>query len=166
MSMATNSFKQAVHDQLTSRSIDLRLQAKNAIVLERIARGGGATRWYSCSDKDSIPGLEAHLSPGSQVSFYFDGRIRRTSPAPGVAADMKRIVAETGDVVAGILASDGLRIEVQIISGPKEVDEFIAAASSLVDIFYGAFPGPDDDAANAITTVLPDADGVVRAHPY
>jgi hypothetical protein len=162
----TKSFRQAIHDKITDGAIGVRVQTTGAIVLERIAMGGGATRWYSCPDSNHLAALEAQLSPGSQVSFYFDGRIHVAPASPDAAGPMKRIIAETGDVVAGVLASDDLHLDMQVISGPTEVDEFIAAVGDSEHLFYGPFPSSDDDGVNAITMVLPDLDGVVRPHPY
>jgi len=65
------------------------LQARPAIVLERIARGAGATNWYRCADHAHLAALAAELHPGSLVSFYFDDRItscRYSSEVRAVAA--------------------------------------------------------------------------------
>jgi hypothetical protein len=47
-----------------------------AVVLERIARGAGATRWYSLRDPEKLHALAERLTPGSSLSFYFDDRVR------------------------------------------------------------------------------------------
>jgi hypothetical protein len=61
---------------LSATSIGERLETRCAVVLERIARGGGATKWYECADESRLPALISRFSPGSVVSFYFDGRIQ------------------------------------------------------------------------------------------
>lgn len=43
-----------------------------AVVLERIVRGGGATRWCFLRQLEQLKTLQDLLQPGSVVSFYFD----------------------------------------------------------------------------------------------
>jgi hypothetical protein len=33
-------------------------------------------------------------------------------------------------------------------------------------VLLGAYPSADDDGTDAVTLVVPDADGQVRAHPH
>jgi hypothetical protein len=61
------------------------LAQHSAVVLERIARGGGSTRWFFVQRPDQLEALAAALSPGSSVSFYFDDRIKRVELVPEVA---------------------------------------------------------------------------------
>jgi DNA-binding NarL/FixJ family response regulator len=53
---------------------DLLARRPPALVLERIARGGGATRWFLLRKLDDLSRLCDELQPGSSVSVYFDDR--------------------------------------------------------------------------------------------
>jgi len=100
------------------------------------------------------------------VSFYFDGRIRCRALDDDVAGEILDLAVRHGDVVVGTLGEDRLEILVDFVAGPNELSEFCSALPSGTQVFFGAFPGRDDDGVGAITLTLPDADGVVRAHPH
>ena len=143
-----------------------RLAQRSAVVLERIARGGGATRWFFIQGPDQLEALVSALSPGSSVSFYFDDRIKPTELVPQVAEEILRLAAEDGDAVVGRLSPGGIEIEVQFVTGPSDLGEI---ATSLVPgerVFVGRFPARDSDDVRAVTLDLPDRDGVLRPHPH
>jgi hypothetical protein len=149
----------------TSAVVDL-LSSRPAMVFERIARGGGATRWYRLSTADDLARLCEKLSPGSVVSFYFDERIEYL-PLDDEATDRILEIAWTdGSAVVGRLGPDSLEIIVDDVSGPNELGEFVATVRHGKMVFVGAFPGRDDDGRNAVTITLPDSDGVTRSHPH
>jgi hypothetical protein len=158
-------FKAFVHDALIATPIPQLLEKASAVVLERIARGGGATRWFYCSSTASLAAIEDELAPGSVVSFYFDGRIMAGRYSPEVKATMKRLVALNHEVLVGTIA-DQVEINMEIISGPKELEEYAPSIALAPLVFYGEFPGRDSDGIRAVTLTLPDADGIVRAHPH
>jgi hypothetical protein len=58
------------------------------VVLERLARAAGATKWYVLFNPAQVEEIAGGLSPGSSVSFYFDGRLEI---AP-YGSDVARIV--------------------------------------------------------------------------
>lgn len=68
-------FISAVRSALQTTCVSAALAKGHAIVLERIACGAGATRWYFCRNEDALRAIETELSPGSVVSFFFDERI-------------------------------------------------------------------------------------------
>jgi hypothetical protein len=76
MLRTSDSFTSIAHSTLAMTPVGKLLETSGAVVLERIARGGGATNWYSCSGQSQLEMIEARLLPGSVVSFYFDERIR------------------------------------------------------------------------------------------
>jgi hypothetical protein len=164
--MKSELLKSAIRSAFSANKIDVLLSARTATVLERLSRGGGATRWYFCADKLSLEAVAAKLSPGSVVSFYFDDRIRSDLHSRRIQASIEEIIAKEGDAVVGTLAEDGVRIDVQIVAGPKELVEFLSAIASDRRVFYGAFPGRDNDGVEAVTLTIPDADGTVRNHPH
>ncbi len=142
-----------------------RLGATGAVVLERLARGGGGTKWYYCSDRSRLESVEERLSPGSVVSFYFDGRIRSDLYSPDVESNVENIIAEEGEAVIGRLHEDGCRIEIETVAGPGDLAEFISTINPTSRLFYGTHPTRDNDGIRAVTVLLPDADTIARAHP-
>lgn len=149
------------------------LHARPAIVLERIARGAGATNWYRCPGHAHLAALSAELSPGSVVSFYFDGRIASRRYTPEVREQMLQLMrslrgipGETGEIVVGCLDADNLHITTDFPSRPEDLDEFTQTLGTEPWIYFGRFPGRDNDGANAVTLTLPDLDGITRRHPH
>ncbi len=166
MIMNPNSFSTLARAALAATPIVDRLIQTHAVVLERLARAGGATKWYCCPDRNHLHALEEQLSPGSVVSFYFDDRIRNEALSPESKEKVESIVSETGEVIVGTLAADGLHVDSEIITGPNELASFFSGVSFTTRIFYGAFPARDNDGIHAVTVTLPDADGIVRPHPH
>ena len=160
------SFVNAVHDALAATPICARLEAEEAVVLERLARGGGATNWYFCRNQSCLGDIERLLSPGSVVSFYFDGRICRATSSTEIGKSIGRLLSSSGEVLAGTPETEGQRISMEIISGPVELEEFLSSLVEGALTFYGLFPARDDDGSGAVTATLPDNDGTVRAHPH
>lgn len=142
-----------------------RLRDGPAVVMERIARGGGATRWFFLQSNIAVDQLCGRLSPGSVVSFYFDGRLRRAKFNDEVAGHILDLVVQHGDAVVGSLSEDELEIVVEIVAGPNELSE-VSPELAGREVFFGATPGRDNDGLRAITLTLPDSDGVVREHPH
>jgi hypothetical protein len=142
------------------------LMRRPAMVLERIARGGGATRWYRLSTADDLARLCERLSPGSVVSFYFDERIEYLPLDDEATVRILEIASAEGSAVVGRLGPDSLEIIVDYVSGANELGEFVETVRHGEMVFVGAFPGRDDDGQNAVTFTLPDSDGVTRGHPH
>ena len=120
---------------------------------------------YLCRDGRALRVIEGEFSPGSLVSFYFDDRIRRTTLTPTVCSEIDQIAARDHDAVVGVLKDD-IHLWTEFVSSSCELDEFGAAVGPGSEVFVGAFPGRDNDGVRAVTTTLPDADGIVRRHPY
>ena len=128
--------------------------------------GGGTTKWYYCPSELALEAVEARFSPSSVVSFYFDDRIRNEAYSPAVQPAIKDVIAQNGEAVVGALAEDGICIDAEIITGPNELAEFLSAVKPGSRVFCGTFPAKDNDWVRAVTLVLPDAGGKVRAHPH
>jgi hypothetical protein len=159
-------FKRLVAVTLSSTPIRLRLAIGGAIVYERIAAGGGASRWYYCHNVVELDTIADAFRPGSLVSFYFDDRIKRTTYSPRLLETISEMISKHGEIVFGVLAPDGLRNEAEY---PGSIDDLCDTLPSLgpsSQVFYGPIPGQDNDGTEATTVVLPDSDGVVRDHPY
>ena len=138
--MQTNSFKSAVRATIAAIPLGDLLATKAAVVLERVARGGGATRWYYCSDQSRLSLIEDRLSPSSVVSFYFDDRIRNDSYSPGVKAAIEEVITRNHEAVVGTLGDDGVSINAEIVTGPNELAELASEIKPGSRVFYGAFP--------------------------
>ncbi|MGE3167175.1 MAG: hypothetical protein AB7O52_19895 [Planctomycetota bacterium] len=158
--------RQATHGVLVDAGVLRRLAETSAVVLERIARGGGATSWYYCSDETALSQVEARLSPGSVVSFYFDDRIKRGQYTHDLNEAVLRVLERDPDCVVGGLGSDQVEIDVCYVTGQEDLDEFVASLPDDAILFHGAVPARDSDGVQAITVVIPDADGVIRDHPH
>ena len=139
---------------------------RGAVVLERIARGGGATRWYSLRDQEQLQSLAERVSPGSSVSFYFDDRVRVGQYSRELGREILRIAKRDRDAVVGTPTADAIELDVEFIAGPRELDEYAASLTPGARVFYGPFPARDNDGDVAVTLDLPDADGIVRQHPH
>lgn len=159
------TFRSAVRFALESAGVNALVAKGHAVVLERIACGGGATRWYFCRDAHALEVIEGELSPGSDASFYFDERIRKVVLSPSVRSEIEQISARDGDAVVGVL-EDQIHIRVDFPGGPRDLGEFASTLSSDATVFAGVFPPRDNDGVWAVTVTLPDADGIERAHPY
>lgn len=157
----------AVRDAIGATAVPRLLAggSRHAVVLERIARGAGATRWFLVEDVEDLAVFEERLSPGSRVSFYFDGRLQRGVYGPSVAEAVLDIASTDGDAVLGQVQDGDVELDVEFIAGPDELEEY-AAALGQADVIYGPFPAADNDGERAVTITIPDRDGVVRRHPH
>lgn len=151
---------------ITQAGVDRRLTGGHAVAFERIARGGGSTRWYWVRSTEDLDRLYVRLSPGSVVSFYFDDRIKLQSLDDDVEMTILDLVAQHGDAVVGVLSQDGFEILVDFVAGPNELSQFCSEVHAGQPLFFGAFPGRDNDGRRSVTLTLADADGVVREHPH
>jgi hypothetical protein len=140
--------------------------SRDVVILERLARAAGSTNWYVLHDADQLRGLAARLSPGSSISFYFDGRLGFHDNGAGVVHELLGIAGRYHDAVVGRLSPDGMTLEVDFIASKSELDAFTREISPGDRILYGAFPARDNDGNHAITIDLPDRDGIVRQHPH
>src|SRR5262249_23173281 len=126
------------------------------------------TYYFFCADGMRLEAIEARLYPGSIVSFYFDDRIQCGPYFPGLRATYERIPSNPQyEPVIGVLEEAG--IEIEVLNGyyghdlDEEDWEWLVAGSC---VFYGEESLDKNDGVNAVTLILPDADGIVRAHPH
>jgi hypothetical protein len=139
---------------------------RNVVVLERLARSAGSTNWYVIRADTQLDDLAAKVSPGSSISLYFDRRVAHHPYDEERVREILEIARRDRDAVVGRLSPDGMTLEVDFVSNREELDEFTQWLSPGEDIYFGAFPGRDDDGVNSVTIDLPDTDGVVRQHPH
>lgn len=164
--MSDRPFHEIVRDTLAGTSLSNLLAKHSAVVLERIAYGAGATNWFYVATPEALSIVERELRPGSSVSFYFDDRISEKNSVDELIETAVAMAARDGDSPLCILQEDGIHFEMTIICGRREVEEVLQESAEGARIFTGAYPGPDHDGTPSISVILPDADGVVRPHPY
>lgn len=160
-----DGYGQIVREAVATTPMRQKLVSSSAIVLERLARGGGATNWYFCRDEQSLMWLEACVQPGSELRVRFDSLVRKLPPNADSLAFIRRVVAAGGETVVGYLCEDGFGIAMESVLGDSELSRLWAEMPRSADLFCGTFP-PPETSDMAVTLVLPDADGVVRRHPH
>jgi hypothetical protein len=160
-----SSYTTRALDAINGTAVPSLLADRPAVVLERIARGGGATRWFRIGDRVELELLAERLKPGSSVSFYFDERLRWQRFNKAAADALIEIATVDRDAVLGRSTPGKIEIVVDYISGRDELDEFTSDLDPNESVLVGRFPAADNDGRDAITINLPDADGVTRAPP-
>jgi hypothetical protein len=162
-----DSFRIAVREAIGATAVPQLIAggSRPAVVLERIARGAGATRWFLVRDVEDLAAVEQRLSPGSRVSFYFDGRLARDVYGPAIAEAVLDIASTDGDAVIARVQDVDVELDVEFIAGRVELEEY-AAVLGQAEVVYGHFPAADNDGEQAVTITIPDRDGVIRPHPY
>jgi hypothetical protein len=151
-------------EQLVQRLAPLAESSEGFIVLERVARGGGATRWYFCEGVSELPAVLAELRPGSRVGFFFDHRIRRQPFTDEVEAELFDIAATTGEVLLGRERTDGPELHMDFLEA-SDIAEAVVALRPGDPVYYGVFPAIEDDGLSCIAFTPPDEDGSTRPQP-
>ena len=141
------------------------------VVLERVARGAGATRWYFVTDADAMAVVAAMLGPGSRVTLYFQGHLRRDPTGEDVCGLMYEQMATHGELVLGYPSADAVEMRTDLVDGEAGLTEVILAEGldrpdGRRSVVWGPWPAAADDGRHAVTVDLVDADGQLRAHPH
>lgn len=165
--MPTSSpFERFAYAALSSTAIPHLLTMRAATVLERIAYGGGNTEWYRCTSPGDLRPIASMLKPGSCVSFYFGDQLRVSPDATVARVALRAILQTEPDAVLGILPGEGvLTVKVSNVS-IEDLDEELESVANASMLLFGPFPPRQNDGISAVTLDLPDADGIVRAHPH
>lgn len=154
------------HQLLDAYGVTRLLRSKAAIILERIARGAGAVSWYVCDCEAALDAISTRFKPGSVVSFYFDDRIKTCRAEDLPLDDIDAIIGHTGECVVGRVADNGIDIDAFGLCAASEVRTEFSGLHADAIMIYGPFPARDYSPDSAITFILPDDDGVFRAHPH
>ena len=142
----------------------LRSCSDGAVVLERVARGGGSTRWFSCRIIAEVEAVLPQLRSGSRVAFFFDDRIRRRPFSEQVEQELWELVAAEGEAVFGKPLGPGPEIKMELLDA-TDFGESMARVSAGEPVYYGRFPSTDDDGDAAVSFIPPDEDGLARPQP-
>jgi hypothetical protein len=145
---------QQVTRKLVERLTPLVESREDLIVLERVARGGGATRWFFCRSLAEANAVLPDLRPGSRVGFFFDDRIRREPFSDQVESEMFDLTATTGEVLFGRELGEGPELQMDCLAA-SEISEALAAVRSGETVYYGVFPVVEDDGVTCIAFVPP-----------
>src|SRR5688572_17102717 len=111
MGEKTDMDKEATFQAVALRTIEATpvrglLRNHAAVALERLAYGGGATRWFFLRRAGQLTELADIVTPMSSLSFYFDGRIAVGPVSSEVIEEIVKIAAEDRDAVVGRLGPD------------------------------------------------------------
>lgn len=136
------------------------------IVLERLARGGGATNWWLAPDEKCLDAISDRLQPGSAVSVYTAEYLREMPYFDEGRREARRVLADVGEVCLGLRAATGCGVDMEFVAGAGELAEFEATLGFDSRVVVGEFPPRVDDGRTGVTWIVPDADGVVRDHPH
>jgi hypothetical protein len=100
---------------------------RHVVVLERLARGGGAARWYFASDREHLAAIldQLQTSGGSCVSFYFDDQLLVEVDDENVRQRMFDAAAKDREIVIGYPAGSGLAISMELPTGTSELSEVL-----------------------------------------
>ena len=154
----------SVTKYLLERLTPLLATSKGVVILERVARGGGRTRWFFCTTLQEVEVVLPQLRPRSRIGFFFDGRICRVPFSESVNQAVSDLASTTGEVVFGRGRAGDPELDVELL-GPSEIAEHLTNVPEGEIVYYGVFPVIEDDGFAALSFTPPDLDGVVRPQP-
>lgn len=129
------------------------------VVLERLAVAAGQTRWYVAEVDDALMEILAEIVPGSAVSLYFDGRLRRSTWSAETASGVLAVVSNSGECVVAVASPSGHNLLPYFISGANDLAEFVGEIPDGAVVYFGPYPMRDNDGVRAVSFVVPDAQG-------
>lgn len=139
------------------------------LLLERWARGAGQRSWYLLGSPADAQSARELVRAGSSLTAYMDPQL----PVKGRWSQQLAKAAEA--LVGELRAHEELVALIDRGSRPLLGAEYIANIDELgawgpavagKSVWIGKYPEWLPDGDDAVTRVVPDADGVVRAHPY
>jgi hypothetical protein len=151
------------HEALAGR---LAAEWRQIVILERLARAGGAARWFFVTSHEMLEHAFDSFRSGSSVSFYFSKYLHVEGDEESIRQQMFDDITRHGELILGYLSPDHPDFEMEIISGPSELTEFLMLHPEGPLLVWGQWPPRENDGENAITVDLVDADGVLRSHPH
>lgn len=150
--------------ELLHRPDPLVTRSACAVVVERVARGGGATRWFACQTLDDVRAVLPQLRPGGRVGFFFDDRIRRTTYSDTLEEEIWSRLSRDGELFLGRERPPSLELEIELLD-LRDCSESLARVRNGEVVYLGAFPTFEDDGHACVVFTPPDPDGVVRPQP-
>jgi hypothetical protein len=139
---------------------------REIVILERLARGGGAAKWYFVRSQDELVHVLDLFRGGSCVSFYFANQLRVEADVDSARQRMFDEITSAGELVIGYPSEGETELSMQIISGPAELSDSLMFHPEGSIVVWGQWPGRDNDGDDGITLNLVDEDGLLRPHPH
>jgi hypothetical protein len=151
------------HEALAGR---LAAEWRQIVILERLARAAGATRWFFATSQMVLEQIFDLLHGGSSVSFYFSRYLHVTTDDETTRQEMFYEITEHGELVLGYPAQDDPELDMAIVNSPSELTECLMHHSEGACVVWGQWPPRASDGEEAVTVNLVDADGIPRLHPH
>lgn len=129
------------------------------IVVERLAKAAGQTRWHVAEDETELMTMLAEVLPGSSVSLYFDGRLKKSNWSAETSSEVLAVVAEKGECVVAAASMRGHELSPYFISGENDLMEFLGELATGSLVYFGPYPMRDNDGIRAVSFVVPDEQG-------
>lgn len=129
------------------------------LVLERLAKAAGQTRWHIAKDDADLAFIIAAVVPGSAVSLYFDERFKRSNWSDETSRAVLDVVKAHGECVVAVESSNGGELSPFFISGANDLVEFLGELEAGAVVYFGSYPMQDNDGTRAVSFIVPDALG-------
>ena len=139
---------------------------REIVILERLARAGGATRWFFARSLAELELVFDLLRGGSCVSFYFANQLHVETDTDAARQRMFDEIAIETEIVLGYPSAGTVEVEMELISGPGELAERLMHHPEGSLIVWGKWPARSDDGHDGFTLNLVDTDGILRKHPH
>lgn len=162
----SDAFLSKTQALLADAGVAARINESDVVVLERIARGGGETRWYHFQRSASLSNISALLSPGSAVSFYFGDRITRGAFDAAIQKELAAICHRAKEAFVAAELPSGPVLTTYFVAGEKDIADLDDDIPPGTTVYFGEYPGRENDGTVAVFLLLPDQDGIVRPHPH
>lgn len=107
------------------------------VVLERIARGAGATRFHLAKDCAGLERTFASLRAGSRVTLYFQGPMRVEPLHQAVIGEMFAAVRVKDEIVIACPEDGEGALHAEFVSGPSELTECLMRPTPTGDVVWG-----------------------------
>jgi hypothetical protein len=139
---------------------------REIVILERMARGGGATRWFFVQSLAELLLVFDTLRGGSSVSFFFAGHLHVEIDAEDARGRIFDEMALEKELVLGYPSTGSIEVAMELVSGPGELAEQLMHHPEGNLMIWGKWPARPDDGRDGITINLVDVDGILRSHPH
>jgi hypothetical protein len=159
---ADDRFWSYLHDRLEETD-------EAILLLERWARGAGQRSWYLLVASADVAAVRERVRTGSSLTAYLDPQL----PVKGrwsqqLASATKALADELGEHEELVgLVDRGSRpsLDAEYLTDADEIEAWESEVAGQT-VWVGKYPEWPADGEDALTRLVPDADGVVRAHPY
>jgi hypothetical protein len=151
------------HEGLSRR---LKLPWSRVVILERLARGGGASRWYYATSEEQFKNALSHLRGGSIVSLFFGDELNVDLDTDEARQRMFDQVSPSREIIIGYPEDNLSILRVDLVTGPSELSEVLIHHPEGETVVWGKWPSAKQDGHSVFTLRLVDEDGVLRSHPH